>query len=432
MTHADDTLRRLETLAAATQAREAHTTELLDRLSADRDALTASVRDVEQRVVAVAAQHDSRLEELRQLIDQAQLEQRHVEAEARARAEQAAARADEAFARADETVRRLETVAAASQAREARTTELLDRLSAGWDVLTSSVRAAEQRLAALAARQEASTGPSRNDIEAVRSVEPQESSIPAGPGSFATGVRVVNERLQARASWLMLTAPGILLALVLLSLGLIAAPWLTRFVQVAPGVRSTAAALLLAHGVARVLAARRGRWWPAAVAFTAVLALDAFCAGLLLGADLQAGSPAIAICLAVLAMSLMAGGWPVGLGSVLALCAGIGTAMSRGLTPLLLSPVMWLPTTLSVETSFANAPAPAVTAPAFLTTLSVETLYGGSPVVFGSSVPLFMPVLAIILLAISIGAGLNLLRARKARAAVAATIVAAHRCMVRG
>ena len=163
------------------------------------------------------------------------------------------------------------------------------------------------------------------------------------------------------------------------------------------------------------------------MAFLAVLAVDAFCAGMLLGADPQAESPAISICLAVLSLSLIAGGWPVGLASVLAACVGIGVAMYGGLTPLVLSPVMRFPATLNVGTSLANAPARAITAPSFPTILSVETLYGGSPVVaFGSSVPLFMPVLAITLLAIGIGAGATLVRVQKARAAVAAAIAAAH------
>jgi hypothetical protein len=430
LVRADETMRRIEAAAVASQSREANTTALLDRLSAGADALPGSLREVEQRVAAVAAQQESRLDELRPLIDQLQLDRQQAEAAVRASAEHAAARANEALARADETLHRLEAAAAASQTREASTTAMLDRLTAGWDVLTTSVRAAEQRLTALAAQQEASTGSSPIGIGAVHSVEPQ-GSVPGTSIGLVAGAGGVSERLQAVAFWLVLTAPGILLASVLLALTLIAAPWLTSFVLVAPGVCATTSVLLLAHGVTAILVVWRGGRWPAAAAFLAVLALDAFCAGLLLGADLQTGSPAISICLAVLAMSLMAGGWPVGLGSVLAVCAGIETAMYRGLGPLVLSPVMSVPTTLSVETSFANAPA--VMPPSFLTTLSVETLYGGSPVAaFSSSVPLFMPVLAIMLLAICLGAGLNLLRARKARAAVAATIVAAHRCVVRG
>lgn len=397
----------------------------------DRDERTVPLQVIEQRILAFAAHQESQLDELRQLIEQVQIEQRQAEAELRARGEQATTRANEAVARADETVRRLEAVAAASQVREASTADLLERLSGGADALASSVRDVEQRLAAVVAQQQAATASSQNGTEAGRSVALQEGSRPEAPGNFAPGVGIAGEPIQAVASWLVLTAPGILLALLLLALAVVATPWITSFVLVAPGVRAAAAALLLAHGGAIILVLRRGRLWPAAAAFLTVLALDGFCAGLLLGADLQLGSPAVSICLALLAMSLMAGGWRVGLGSGLAVCAGIETAMYRGLGPLVLSPVMSVPTTLSVETSFANAPA--VMPPSFLTTLSVETLYGGSPVAaFSSSVPLFMPVLAIMLLAICLGAGLNLLRARKARAAVAATIVAAHRCVVRG
>jgi hypothetical protein len=428
---ADEALQRLETAAAASQTREASTTAMLDRLTAGTDGLASSVREVEQRVTAVAARQESSLEELRQLIDHVQLEHRQAQAELRAHGEQATTRADEAVARSDETARRLEAAAAASQVRAASTADLLERLSGGAAVLASSVQDVEHRLAAVAAQQQAATASSQHATEAGPSVALPEGSRSEAPGNFAPAVGIASEPIQAVASWLVLTAPGILLPLLLLALAVVATPWITSFVLVAPGVRATAAALLLAHGGVIILVLRRGRQWPAAAAFLTVLALDGFCAGMLLGADLQLGSPAVSICLALLAMSLMAGGWRVGLGSVLAVCAGIETAMYRGLEPLVLSPVMSVPTTLSVETSFANAPA--VMPPSFLTTLSVETLYGGSPVAaFSSSAPLFMPVLAIMLLAICLSAGLNLLRARKAGAAVAATIVAAHRCVVRG
>jgi hypothetical protein len=134
----------------------------------------------------------------------------------------------------------------------------------------------------------------------------------------------------------------------------------------------------------------------------------------------------------VLVMSMTAGGWAAGLASALAAGAGVGAALSGGLLPLLRSPAVWFPTTLSVETSFANAPALAAAAPAFLTMLNIDMTYGGSLVSsFGTSVSLLMPVLAITLLAICVGAGANLLWARKERGAVATGCTPARRSVVR-
>jgi hypothetical protein len=213
---------------------------------------------------------------------------------------------------------------------------------------------------------------------------------------------------------------------------LIAAPWLSSAVQVAPSVRATAASLLLAHGVAAVLVLTRGRQWFATASVLALLGVDALGAGLLFGADVQATSPAISLCLAVLLLSSLAGGWLAGLVSTLAAAVGVAVATYGGFAPLLLSAAVWFPTTLSVETSFANVRALAVVARSVPTMLSIETFYRGSPILsVGSSAPLFIPVLAMTLVAICIGAGANLLWARKARGAVAAEVDAAHRSMVR-
>ena len=140
-----------------------------------------------------------------------------------------------------------------------------------------------------------------------------------------------------------ITAPGVLLALALLTFALIAAPWLSSLVLVASSVRATGAVLLLAHGLAAMLVLKRGGQWPAAVAFLAVLAVDAFGAGILFGADLRMYSPGIAFCLAVFVMSLMAGGATVGLACVLTATVGIGAAQVGGLPPLVVSPAEWFP-----------------------------------------------------------------------------------------
>jgi len=161
LARADDALERIGTVAAASQAREAATTELLSRLSVGWETLTETVRDVEQRI---AVRHESGLAELRDLVDQVQREQRQVAGEATLRGEQATTRSNEALTRADETLRRLEAVATASQAHQESITELLGRLSSGWDGVTNSVRAVEQRMAAVEAQVEPLKGVSAERV----------------------------------------------------------------------------------------------------------------------------------------------------------------------------------------------------------------------------------------------------------------------------
>jgi hypothetical protein len=426
----DEALRRIEALTTASQARAANTTELLGRLAADWDTLIGSVRGIEQRVAEFAARQDSQLGGLRQLLDQVEVERRQTEAETRTGDERATTCASEALARGDDALRRIEALAAASQTRAASATDLLGRLAADWDTLISSVRGIEQRVADSAAQLSPEKRAPAGD-ESASTSPPAESTLDE-PSKGDDADVVVLSRRNAVAAWLALMAPGILLTQALLVLALAAAPWLTTSVYVAPGASLTAAALLLAQSITAVFMLRSGSWL-AAVAFMIVLIVEALGAGALLGLDLQPRSPAIAMCLATLVMSAMAGGWLGGFASLLAAAAGVGAAMHAGLAELLLrSGTLLFSTTLSAGTSFATAPPLATTAVSFPTVLSVETFYDGSPVVVGSSAQLFLPALAIVLLALLIGGGLNVLRGRRAMAAVAAAIVAAHRTAGQG
>ena len=427
---ADEALARMGIVAATLQAREVATAETLGRLSTGWDTLNSTVRDVEQRL---AVRQQAGLEELRQLVDQVQHEQRQTAGEAALWGEQATVRANEAVARADATLRRLEAVTTASQTHEASITELLGRLSSGWDGVTSAIRAVERRMAAVEAEMEPLKGAGAERQSWRSGVERQTfSEAVAFPERRALGIGALAHRLRVPLSWLALTAPGALLALGLLALMLVAAPWMSGLVHVAARVRFVAGVLLLAHGVAAIVALTRGERAPTAAAVVAVLVADAFGAGVLFGADLRMNTPGVPICLAVLAMSLMAGGSAAGAASVLAVGAGIGVAQAFGLAPLMVAPAVWFPTTLSVETSFANVPALAPAPPVFATMLSVETMYAGRFVSsIGSSVPLFLPAMAVVSVAMCIGVAVNLLWVRKARGAGGAKLDSVHRSVVR-
>ena len=446
----DEGLRRIEALAAASQARAVNTTELLGRLAVDWDTLIGSVGGIEQRIADFAASQESEFDALRQALDQLEVERRRAEAERRVGDEHATTSANEALAQGDEALRRIEALAGTSQARAASATELLGRLAVDWDTLISSVRGIERHVAGSAAElssegrspegvQSASVSPSAAEISGEPSLaEPskpvqaeREPSEPARaeeePSTAAAADVGVADRRNAAAEWVGVMAPGILLAQALGVLALIAAPWLTMAVYVLPAVKLVAAALLLMQAVTCVFLLRGGGR-TAVVAFMTVLMVEALGAGLLLGVDLQPWSPTTAICLAILVMSVMAGSWLGGLASVLAIAVGVGLATHPGPAgPLLRSAMLMLGAALGLDTSIANIPPLATTAASFPTMLSVETSYDGSPVVVGASAPLFVPALAIALLAVAIGGGLNVLRARKATAAVAKAIVAAQR-----
>jgi hypothetical protein len=436
----DEGLRRVEALAAVSQARAAATTDLLGRLAVDWDKLIGSVRGIEQRVAVFAASQESEFDALRQSLDQLEVERHRAEAERRVGDEHATASANEALAQGDEALRRIEALAAASQARAARATELLGRLAVDWDTLISSMRGIERHVPVSAAEllpegrspedvQTATVSPSAADIPGEPSLaEPSRAARAEEEPSAVVATDVgVADRRNAVAAWLGVTAPGILLAQALGVLALVAAPWLTMAVYVAPAVKLIAAALLLVQAVTCIFLLRGGGR-AAVVAFMTLLTVEALGAGLLLGVDLHPRSPTTAICLAMLVMSVMAGSWRGGLASVLAIAVGVGLATHPGPAgPLFHSAMLELGAALGLGTVIPNAPPLATTAVSFPTMLSVETSYGGSPVFVGASAPLFLPALAIALLAVVIGGGLNVLRARKATAAVASAIVATQR-----
>ncbi|MFI5397231.1 MAG: hypothetical protein ACHQ9S_16960 [Candidatus Binatia bacterium] len=257
-------------------------------------------------------------------------------------------------------------------------------------------------------------------------MEPQEFTIAERRRAGEMPAAARTERREASASWAAVAAPGALLTCSVLAITLGAAPWLTRFAQVAPAVRMAALALLLMHMATAVLVSQPGRQWAALLAL-AVLVLDALGAGILLGADLQPRSPVLVMAFVVLLMNMMVGGWLAVLDGVIAVGFGTSGAMLGGVTGLLTrSPTVWLPrTVLDVELLFAGVPAVGLSAPPLPTTLSVEPQFAGVPAVTSTS-ELFMPALAAALFAVCVGTGVTLLRARKAREAVAVAIVSGH------
>ncbi len=425
----DEALRRIEALAAASQTRAATTTELLGRLSSDWDTLMQSVGGIEQRVVESATRQDAQFGGLRQSLDQVESERRHTEAEMRACDERAATCANEALTRGEEAFRRIDALAAASRTRTATTAELLARLSTDWDTLVRAVRGIERRVSPAPAEASAGNGaPQDHDNGAGGATPSVGTADRPPPSSDGEAKRLKRDRQQALAAWVALTAPGILLTQAIVVAALITTPWLTASVYVAPGVCVSAGALLLAECASAALLCRMKLQKLAAVAFVGVLGLEAAGAGVLLGVDLQLRSPALAIAVVVAAMSWMASGPTGAIGAAVGVAAGLAAATRTSLVePLLTSGSMGFSPTLDVQGWFATVPPLATTTVSFPTTLSVETFYGGAPVLVGSSTPLLLPALAISLVAVFLGGGVNVLRGRKAAAAVAAAMVAAHR-----
>ncbi len=425
----EEALRRIEALAATAQTRAAKTTELLGRLSSEWETLMQAVRGIEQRVSEVAAHQDAQFDGLRQGLDQVESERRQVEAETRACDERAAVCASEALTRGEEAFRRIEALASASRTRAASTAELLGRLSDDWDALVRSVRGIERRVTAVPTDAAAENGSASHPDDGVGGQPPSPNGAdPPLRSDDGNTKQSKRDRHRALAAWVALTAPGILLTQTILAATLVAVPWITASVYVAPAVSGAAVALLLAEYVSAVFLYRAGVRVLAAAAFVALLGVEAVGAGVLLGVDLQPRSPALAIAVAVVAMSWMAGG-PMGtVGAAIGVAAGLaGAARTPMLEPLLTSGSMGFSPTLNVQSWLATVPALATTTVSFPTTLSVETFYAGTPVLVGSSTPLLLPALALSLLAVFLGGGVNVLRGRKAAAAVAAAMVAAHR-----
>lgn len=234
------------------------------------------------------------------------------------------------------------------------------------------------------------------------------------------------------ASWLALTAPGMLVSSAIVTLALIATPRLARFVYVAPVVRRVAIGLLLAQAATSALLLwKPGRPWLGR-ALSSLLLLAAMACGLLVGADPRLFGPAGPITLVVLAMLFEANGWRGVVHGALVAGAGAAVAPLCGLVrPLLLVPALSFPTVVSVDTTFAGIRVlddPSFGGPiagdagglAFSTALSVETFFQNVPVM-GTSSTLFAPALLIAACAVWAGMAVTLWRVRKARAASVAS-----------
>jgi hypothetical protein len=260
---------------------------------------------------------------------------------------------------------------------------------------------------------------------------------------MSADARRTGSRRDAVAAWLALTAPGALVTCAIISLALLLIPELTPRVIVPPAVRYAAAGLLLVHAaLTGVLVLKPGQWL-VALLFLFLLATDAGLCGVLLNGPEH--RLALLVAVAVLVMSLEVGGWLAAALTVAATAVGTGVAAVWGISSALVVPIaVAFPTTLAVETSFAGhavVAAPAVSfatrlsvdtsragvpALTFPTVLSVETWVAGGPA-FASPEGLFIPGLALVLVALCLGLATSLWRVRKARTAVAASIVAAAR-----
>ena len=230
---------------------------------------------------------------------------------------------------------------------------------------------------------------------------------------------------QAVAAWLTLTAPGALVTCAIITFALLLVNELTPLVVVAPAVRRVAAAVLLMHSAMTLMLVLLPGRWLLALCFLGLLASDALLCGLLLSGDTRGPGPLLAS--AVVITSLEVGGWLAAAISVAATALGAATAAWWGIGgAALLHAAVSFPTTLSIETSFAGHAVTAVQDPSFRTTLSVETWIAGMPA-FASAEELFVPMLVAVLAALCLGLATSLWRVRRARTAVAASIVAAAR-----
>lgn len=243
--------------------------------------------------------------------------------------------------------------------------------------------------------------------------------------SLAAGIRgeppVTAVGVDPASSWHALMAPGMLLTRSIVTLTLIVVPWLSASIYVAAGVRAAAAAMLLLHvGSTRVIVRNRQRL--AANAFWGVLGIDAFASGLLLATAPQLRGPAVPLMLVVLAMSFEGGGgWGLLLCTLVMSVTAAAAAWCEVAGPVIVSTALSFSPVLSVETFFAGGPTSG--APGLSTTLSVETLFAGVPVL-DRGAPLFVPALALGLIALCVGGGVSLLRVRSAVSVVGATLAA--------
>ena len=155
LSRAEEVLCRIREREAAEGSHDEHTTDLLKRLTAERDALSAEVHRCEQhlaaltaRVEAIPVNDPSPLDELRRMMEQAQLMQRET-------ADAAHSTGAEAVARADDALRRIEELGGTLRACDERTAELLRQVSADRTALSSAVQQCEQQLTVVAVRLDA-------------------------------------------------------------------------------------------------------------------------------------------------------------------------------------------------------------------------------------------------------------------------------------
>lgn len=259
------------------------------------------------------------------------------------------------------------------------------------------------------------------------------------------GASSSSDRGAALAAWLALTAPGALVTCAVITLALVGAHRYMPWIVISPAVRQAAVALLIVHVVVTIAVVLwPGRWWTAFL-FLGLLAADALLCGMLVGAEGR--GPAALLAFGVLVISLEVGGWLGAALSVVAVSSGAVAAIWWGIgCPLVLPAALSFPTALAVETSFAGGAMLSAPVASFPTTLSVETSIVGVPGVtfptglsvetwmagmpaFASPGELFIPVLSVVLAALCLGLTTSMWRVRRARTAVAASIVSAARVL---
>jgi hypothetical protein len=246
-----------------------------------------------------------------------------------------------------------------------------------------------------------------------------------------------------RARWFALLAPGLLVTRSIVLVALLGAAAMLSWVRVEANVRIVVVLLLALHtaGTLCIVRSRDDAFVMAATASS--LALDALLCGWLAGAAGQLWSPALPLALAVLVIGflLARSSGAIATAALLIVAASL-TIWSQPGTPLLWSPLLRLDTTLIPETVYAGeqalagAPAPLATVldseswfaggivvegsgHGFPTALSVDTSFAGAPA-FTSQTPLLAPAFLIAVVALAAGGATHLLRLRRTRSAVAA------------
>jgi hypothetical protein len=253
-------------------------------------------------------------------------------------------------------------------------------------------------------------------------------------------------RGEATAAWLAVTAPGALVTCGMLALGLNIGPLLVPGLVVGETARTAAAGVLALQAVA-TLVASRGSWGGTAALLGCLAIHAALCA---VAAATQPWAPSPVLLIAVLIVSLESAGWLGAAVTMAGAALGLAAALWGGMTyAAFFEPSTSFPTTLEVDTAFAGAVVLAPAAPAFATTLTVEPTFAGRLVAGAADatfpvalavetslagapavIPpqeLLIPALTLALVALSLGLATSWFWVRRARSAVAASILAAAR-----